>query len=382
MSFSADGVLLAREIGSETVVTDLISRRTVLRRSNAWRPVFAHHGARLAFAEASSANDKIVYLDMAAQTERRLETSWKITRWIGFTPDDRRLLTVSFRAGDIATEELPYNLTALDVDTGRELWQRAISAPSTYNGRPYAISPDGAAFAAVQPDGRVRVLETQDGTERFTIKTAEELAICVMFSPDSSTLLTGAGYADSAIRLWDAHSGKAEGSLEGHRSWVSDLLFTADGKRLISSSGDQTIRVWDWSTRKQAGILRGHLDEVDGLALAPDDRTLASRCKDGSIFLWDVTKPSRNLGYQTLPTRVEGSGAVFTSDSQSILAAERNGGLAVWDASTLKETRRLWSDGSNRVESVISPDARWVLQHNDVAARAQSVARPRAGTSL
>jgi WD40 repeat protein len=362
LSLSADGRLLARELGGEMAVTDLISRRTVLWRSNAWRPAFAHHGARLAFVEASSTNDIIALLDMATQTERRLETSWKSTRWIGFTPDDRRLLAVFMRPDDVATQEAPDGVTAMDVETGQELWHRGIGAPSTYNGRPYAISPDGTAFAVVLPEGRVQVLETKDGSERFNIKTTEELAIAVMFSPDSSTLLTGAGYADSAVRLWDAHSGKSGGSLEGHHSWVSDLLFTEDGNRLISSSGDQTIRMWDWPTRKPAGVLRGHLDEVDGLVLASDDRTLVSRCKDGSIYLWDITRPTRNLGYQTLPIRVDNLNIVFTPDSRSVLAAELKGGVAVWDASTLKETRRLWGDATNGTDVNLSPDARWVLQ--------------------
>jgi WD40 repeat protein len=185
-----------------------------------------------------------------------------------------------------------------------------------------------------------------------------------MFSPDSSTLLTGAGYTDSTIRLWDARNGQASGSLEGHGSWVSDLLFTPDGKLLLSSSADQTIRLWDWSNGKSAGVLRGHLDEVHGLALASDGRTLASRCKDGSIYLWDVTKPSRHLGYQTLPSRLNSwrNVTVFTPDSQSILGVEKSGGVALWDALTLKETRRLRSPSTNQNNIIISPDARWVAE--------------------
>jgi len=365
LAFSPDGWLLAREQGGETVVTDLISRRTVLQRSNAWHPVFAHHGARLAFVEAfARTNNTIVFLDMATQKESHFETSWKLIRWIGFAGDDRTFLTVSLRPGHNEKEAVPYDVTAWDVDSGRQLWQRGIEVPGTGNGRPYAISPDGTTFAAVQGNGRVQVLETADGRERFSVKTTDELSIAVLFSPDSSTLLTGAGYTDSAIRLWDAHSGQAVGSLDGHRSWVSDLIFTPDGKRLISSSGDQTIRLWDWSTHKPYGVLRGHLDEVDGVALAPDGRTLASRCKDGNIFLWDVTKPPRNLGYQILPSRLDNLSAVFTPDSRSILATETKGGVALWDASTLKETHRLWGDVTNRVGTTVSPDAKWVLQRD------------------
>jgi serine/threonine protein kinase/WD40 repeat protein len=346
LSFSGDGRLLAWETMDETVVTDLMSRRTVWRRTNAWGAVFAHHGEILAFGDdVSSTNAAITLLDIATQQETQLVASLGHTIWLGFTPDDRRLLTVSYRTDAGKSNDLPYSLTAWDIDTKRQLWQRAIgmsanSAVDFY--RTYAISPDGTAFAAVYNNRRrVQVLETQDGTERFTIKTAEEYATTVMFSPDSSTLLTGAGFIDSTIRLWDAYSGTASGSLEGHRSYVTDLLFTPDGKRLISSSGDQTIRLWDWSTRQPAGVLRGHLNEVDGLALAPDGRTLASRCKDGSIYLWDMAKPSRHLGYQTLPSRGTFPSFRFTPDSRSILEAGYWGGeLVLLDALTFKETRR------------------------------------------
>ena len=366
LSFSADGRLVARGVDDKMVVTDLISRRPVLQRTNAWLPVFAHQGARLAFVVSSSTNEAVVLLDTATAMENRFESSWQETVWLGFTPDDRRLLTVSLQPAAERTNGVSCDLTAWESDTGRQLWQRPVGFGFAAWGKslqyPHAgvISPDGAAFASTLEGGWVQVLETEHGTERFAIKVTEARANSVVFSPDSSTLLTSAGYTDSTIRLWDAHNGQAKGSLESYGDWVSDLIFTADGTKLISSSGDGTIRLWDWATRKPAGVLRGHLTLVWGLALAPDDRTLASRCKDGSIYLWDLTKPSRPRGYQTLPSHLR-EWAVFTPDSQSILGVERDGGVALWDARTLKETRRLWGDSTNRNHLSLSPDAKWVV---------------------
>ena len=366
LSFSADGRMLARELdGGSTLVTDLISRRAVLERANARLPVFAHHGNRLAFVakDSSMTNDVITILDMATHKETQFVRFDNATEWMGFTPDDRQLLTVSIRPGTDMREDFSSDLTAWELSTGRRLWQRAIAGrPPWVRWRPYAISPNGAAFAAALPYGQVQVLETKDGSERFTITATGEQSLCVMFSPDSSTLLTGAGFSDPIIRLWDAHSGEARGSLEGHSAYVTDLLFTPDGSRLISSSADQTIRLWDWTTRKPAGVLRGHVDEVDGIALAPDGRTLASRCKDGSIYLWDLTQPFGHLGYQTLPNRLKlGSGAAqFTPDSRSILGIELSGDVALWDARTLKETRRLSGIPTNGIIG-LSPDSRWLV---------------------
>ncbi len=346
----------------------LVTRRTVLQRTNTWKPAFTHHGATLAFAsDISSTNSSITLLDLATQQETQFIASIGTVKWLGFTPDDQRLLTVSERTDAGVSSELPYYLTAWDIDTKGPLWQRGIAwaaGDGVNKYRTYAISPDGKAFAAVGNDPpRVRVFEMKDGSERFTITPSDEWATCVTFSPDSSTLLTGAAFTDSTIRLWDAHTGKTNGSLAAHHSFVNDLLFTPDGKQLISSSGDQTIRLWDWSTRQPAGVLRGHLTEIDGLALAPDGRTLASRCKDGSIYLWDVTKPSRHIGYRILPKRWDGGHIDFTADSRSILQVPYRGGeLVLWDALTSKETRRSWTTSTNGHVISVSPDASRVVK--------------------
>jgi eukaryotic-like serine/threonine-protein kinase len=366
LSFSSDGRLLAREFRGEIVVADVMTRRTVWQRTNAWRPVFAHHGATMAFAsDLSSSNCSITLLDSVTQQETQFEASFAAMRWLGFTPDDSRLLAVSQRTDAGRSSGVPLSVTAWDIETRTQLWQRNIAlaaGDSVDKYRSYAISPDGMSFAAVLNDNgppRVLVLEIKDGSKRMSLVMSNEYVTCITFSPDSSNLLTGWGFTDSTIRVWDAHTGKASGSLEGHHSFVSDLLFTSDGRRLLSSSGDQTIRLWDWSTRQPAGVLRGHLSEVDGLAAAPDARTMASRCKDGSIYLWDVSKPSRHLGYQIFSNRWNGEKIEFTPDSRSILAVAPFGnGVVAWDALTSQETRHSWKVFTNNDAVFLSEDAR------------------------
>ena len=72
-------------------MTEVSSRRVIWQRTNAWRPVFAHHGTLLAFAEATSNANDIVLLDLATQKEKRIATTWKSTHWIEFTSDDQRV---------------------------------------------------------------------------------------------------------------------------------------------------------------------------------------------------------------------------------------------------------------------------------------------------
>lgn len=67
----------------------------------------------------------------------------------------------------------------------------------------------------------------------------------------------------------------------GHMALVRDMVFTADGARLISASDDKTIRIWDIKKKRTVQILRGQIDFADGgkiyeIALSPDGRYLAA----------------------------------------------------------------------------------------------------------
>lgn len=369
LSFSPDGRTLLREFNGRLLLTDVASRRLVLERPNASLPVFANRTGRVACVSRapSGKGDVISILDPGTGEEIPLVRYLNLTQWIGFTPDDRMLLSVSVRPDTVRTEESPAELIAWDAVTGKLLWQRTIGGrPAWMRWRPYVLSADGTAFAAALPHGRVQVLNTKDGSERFTITVTEELPICVQISPDSRTLLTGAGYSDASIRLWDARNGEPRGTLEGHSAYVTDLQFTPDGSGLISASADQTIRLWEWPGRHPAGVLRAHLDEVEGLAVAPDGGMLASRCRDGSIFLWDLNHRSNSRGYTALQGRLRPgpNTAQFTPDSRAIVGLELSGGVAVWDAETGGEIRRLPIVSTNK-SSGISPDAKWIITSDD-----------------
>jgi len=55
-------------------------------------------------------------------------------------------------------------------------------------------------------------------------------------SPDGRVVASGSGYADSSIHVWDASTGRLLHRLEGHTGWVSQLVFSKDGRRLISAA--------------------------------------------------------------------------------------------------------------------------------------------------
>jgi WD40 repeat protein len=63
----------------------------------------------------------------------------------------------------------------------------------------------------------------------------------VVFLPDGKTLALELG--DSTVKLWNAGSGAALQTLEGHSCSVRAVAFLPDGKTLVSGSGDSTVKL-------------------------------------------------------------------------------------------------------------------------------------------
>jgi WD40 repeat protein len=63
----------------------------------------------------------------------------------------------------------------------------------------------------------------------------------VAFLPDGKQVVSRSG--DKTVRLWDAATGRALQTLEGHSNVVSSVAFSPNGKQVVSSSYDNTVRL-------------------------------------------------------------------------------------------------------------------------------------------
>ena len=196
-----------------------------------------------------------------AVTGKQLHHLWNRAAVFGlsFSPDGR---TLSVGAED-------HTVTLWDVTTGKEL--RPQGGPI---GPPLAFAPDGQTLATSSG-----LWQTSTGKEVRLIKGYGVYGFA--FSPDGVTLALAASRDDVpwyGLVLIETATGK-ERRLGEHGSAVKAVIFTPDGKALISGGVDKTVRFYDVATGKELRRL-GLRGEVRALALTPDGKSLLTTTFD------------------------------------------------------------------------------------------------------
>ena len=99
----------------------------------------------------------------------------------------------------------------------------------------------------------------------------------------------GQDYASAAVEIRETATGRLSHTLLGHTAEVNNLVFSPDGRRLVTASSDFTIKQWDTATGREVFTLRGHTGGVACLAFSPDGLRLASGSMDHTARVWDAT---------------------------------------------------------------------------------------------
>jgi len=120
----------------------------------------------------------------------------------------------------------------------------------------------------------------------------------VVFSPDGKCVVSGS--RDGTVSIWDSQTGeKIYEPLEGHINPLQSVAFSPDGKRIISGSNDSMICVWDADTGKEIyGFfdLQQPWNFLNSCAFSPDGKFTASAYNQ-MIRVWMERRERWFLGH-------------------------------------------------------------------------------------
>ena len=127
----------------------------------------------------------------------------------------------------------------------------------------------------------------------------DESVLSVAFSPDGKFILAGSSkpirkykpgakrrIENSGAAIWNI-SGKKINELRGHTRDVCSVIFSPDGKSMLTGSCDKTARLWDMSGTT-IHTFAGHRGEVHAVAFSPDGKNILTGSDDHTARLWDL----------------------------------------------------------------------------------------------
>ncbi len=166
------------------------------------------------------------------------------------------------------------------------------------------VSNDGRYIVSASNDGTVRVLNSK------TLKEIKKIAFIrpditggmvysVALSPDEHDIALGGllehglGETGNNIFIFDFESGELHGLLKSHEDVVNDLIYSKDGRFLVSASADSTVKVWNVvNDYELLHTFKEHRESVNEIAVftVGDDYYIVSGGSDGRIFIYSLAE--------------------------------------------------------------------------------------------
>ena len=262
------------------------------------------------------------------------QASWSVPggtpQALSFSPDGKRLLSASNGGASLFT-----------LTTGKH---REVIHPGKVEVLCVAFSPDGQTFVTGGVSDQVCFWDAATGNLQRTITARQGSVFALAISPDGKRLATSGG--DFLIKLWDTKTLRLVQTLRGHTNAVRGVAFSPDGTQLLSGSADRTLRLWDVPTGQERNRFQGHTDRVRAVAFAPDGREGASAADDGTVRIWNMQEP------ETAEVLTGHTKRLFTvalsADGKTLATGGSDETVKLWDFET-RQLRNTLNDGQGEI---------------------------------
>jgi WD40 repeat protein len=331
-AFSPDCTALACALDCEIKIWDLATEswnRTInIKSSRVEEIIFSPDSVTLA---AVFADNSVEVLDATDGSCKQSFPHDSCPLFVDFSPDGKRLTTTTVPAGILRLWDISAG-TCKEIsgpEGGGASFARAIFSPT---GKEMALL---SGDFSITGESKLDVVDVAFTSNSRTLGFGTSTSLLI-FTGDGKTIVTS--NALGLIQFWDTTSTMKHSSTD-HDRRVSYVTLSSEGKPATASL-DKTVKLWDIQSKSHERTLRGHNHQVKALAFSPDGKTLASGGFDGEIRIWDTATGTckHTLGIFENNEKVNYFSAVmalqFSTTGSLLIGGKGNGMVKIWDTIT------------------------------------------------
>ena len=141
----------------------------------------------------------------------------------------------------------------------------------------------------------------------------------------AGNLVATAGY-DNQVILWDGVKKRAL-SRVNHDHLANHLVFSADGRYLLTSSSDYSARLWSVPDLRLVSVFAAHHDDVEMAAFHPSEDLIATASRDHTVGVYalDGTLRASLRGHTADVISV-----VWSADGTELVSSSDDGTIKRW----------------------------------------------------
>ncbi|KAG1821954.1 WD40-repeat-containing domain protein [Suillus subaureus] len=235
---------------------------------------------------------------------------------VAVSPDDRR----------IASGGRDRAMIIWDVDSKQMLFDPLVKHTDWVES--VCFSPDGKRLASGSHDRRVIIWDAETGAVLSTpwVQGWNRWLYCVAFSPDGLKLASG-GYG--TVWVWRTSNAQLLLTINTHQDFIQSVVWTPDGKQLVSASHDKTIKFWNSSDGIQIGQpCTGHTSSIKSLAISFDGSFIATASDQKTVQLWS-TKSHKQIG-KPLKHTARVCCVAISPNGELLVSGDWEGNVQLW----------------------------------------------------
>ncbi|MFL5753670.1 MAG: WD40 repeat domain-containing protein, partial [Bacteroidia bacterium] len=195
----------------------------------------------------------------------------------------------------------------------------------------------------------------------------------LIFTNDGKKLITM--YNSIGLATWNPETGEKLQDINTEYELIQNLSVSADGKYLAGGGFMSIVKVWDLESGKLIKKFTGHTGGIYATAFSPDGKYLASCGLDQTIKIWDFNsgKEIKTLeGHTILVSDVQ-----FSKDGKWLVSGAWDKTVKVWNTQTWTLDKTLEGHVNIVTDIDITDDGKYIVSGsgNNVVSPADNSAR-------